>query len=418
MKIETLLEKMKHLGVKLPSIGTGLNGRILARDLEKVLGDYYFERKYPADSIVGRHCQMRRSIVPMKAYRYNKLKSVEQYVALEQDNNQWIAEEKFNGWRIVITFIPGDKLRFWSGNISDVDFLPTDYTKHVVLDNPGRVCKGKEAFALDSEAICLEQVETLEGLLSTNTLDAVGAILGSNSDRAKTLQQGGAKLLFMCFDCILFSDPIDEQFTSRPLSFTYSLEARRYHLKNITAELLTTTIRVVDQHCVNKKRFLNLIWKQGKEGVVLKNIDKGYVSGGRLKTHAIKVKRSMSGEIGDNIDAFISGFINTPEHSKRNVIGGLELSVYTKEDREHHIATVTGIPEDMRLELTANKLEDGSLILDPAFMGKVVIVDGQELSNKHRKLMHAKIDWHAGFRKDKTKFDCVLDIADLNEERF
>jgi len=418
MKIETLLEKMKHLGVKLPSVGTGVNGRILARDLETALGDFYFERKYEPGSIKGQHCQMRRSITPMKAYRYDKMKSVEQYSILEIDHNQWVAEEKFNGWRIVITYVPGDKLRFWSGNLSDVDFLPTDYTNHVVLGESGLgIVNWQDAWAIDSEAICMEQVETLDGLLSTNTLDAVGAILGSNSDRAKLLQHNGANLLFMCFDCILFSNPIDLGFATRPLSLTYSLEARRLHLKDAVG-LHTTNLMVVEQVSVNKKRFLNLIWKQGKEGVVLKNVDKGYVSGGRLKTHAIKVKRSMSGEIGDNIDAFISGFIKTPEHTKRNLIGGLKLSVYTKEDREHHIATVTGIPEDMRLELTANKLEDGSLILDPAFMGKVVIVDGQELSNKHRKLMHAKIDWHTGIRKDKTRFDCVLDIKDLDEERF
>lgn len=412
MKLDTLINKMKRLGVSLPSFGTGLNGRILAVDLESALGDYYFDKYFCPGTSRGLHYQLRRSITPMKAFRYDKLKPTEQVDALDIDSNEWVAEEKFNGWRIVVTYIPEDGFCFWSGNISDVNFLPVNYTNHVLLqtknNKPVDPYFFNECFIMDTEAVCFDQVETLEGMLSTNTLDAVGAILGSNTDRATEIQRkNSVTLQFMCFDVV---------FPNSPEALKTPFIHRRENLIQILANCNVSNFQLAEQKTKGKRRFLNSLWARGAEGVVLKNITKPYVSGGRVKTHAIKVKRSMSGEIGDNIDAFISGFIITPEYAKRGLIGGLELSVYTANGRKHHIATVTGISDTLRKEMTT--MSSGEPCLDERFYNKVVVVDGQELSSRHRKLMHAKIDWLTGFRKDKIASDCVLDLTDLDEARY
>ena len=432
MKISELIEKMNEYKVSLPERGTGKNDKILARDLENALGDYFFEEKYKNDPMKGDHCKMRRSFVPMKAYRYDKLKPIEK-TALFEDDNGWFAEEKYNGWRIIITYVPGDGFCFWGGNISDVDFLPIDYTEHVQLgqlhprDKVLHLGGGYAPFAIDAEAVCFDDVETLDGLMSNNTLDAVGAILGSNPERAKDMQED-ATLTFYCFDWLLFhptTTDFSKSLLDRELHTAPYLAPSLHHRKTCFAACLSAFMSDIPNFKLtrsvykNKQQYLNKLWKAGGEGIILKNETKSYISGGRLRTHAVKVKRTMSGEIGDDIDAFVSGWIQTPEYSKVGLIGGIELSVFIKErgeQEEHHIATVTAMPDHVRQQLTAHHYD--VMMLRPEYKKGVLVVDGQELSNRNRKIMHAKVDWGRGFRTDKRAEDCVLELNTLEEEKF
>jgi ATP-dependent DNA ligase len=419
MKIAQLLAKMKQYSVSLPETGTGKNNKILARDLETALGDYFFDEKYK-EPFKASHCRMRRSFIPMKAYRYDKLKQTDKNKLLE-DGTEWCAEEKYNGWRIIITYIPDDGFCFWGGNISDVDFLPVDYTEHVQLmylgepRHPRSECfRGKcfSPFAFDAEALCFDDVEMLDGLVSNNTLDAVGAILGSSADRAIQMQKE-ATLVFKCFDCIQFMGEkplLETTLTMRQAC----LAANRLCFSTSLSNIETTKHAYYD-----KQQYLNKIWKAGGEGIILKCQTQDYISGGRLRTHAIKVKRTMSGEIGDDIDAFISGWIKTPEHDKEGLIGGIKLSVFIQEGDNkylHEIATVTGMPDHVRQQLTVKHYDHYTL--NPEYNEGVLVVDGQELSNRNRKIMHAKVDWKRGFRTDKRFNDCMLELNILEEERF
>ena len=421
MKLAELVAKMKSNNVSLPEIGTGRGGAIVARDLETALGDHFFARKYANDPVRRKHCELRRAITPMKSYRYNNLNKAAQEFVLK-DHNDWIAEEKHNGWRIVVTYVPESGFCFWSGNISDVDFLPKDYTDHVHLPN-GLHPLSKQfqhlsmcAFVLDSEGLCFGEVVTKEGLPANNTLEAVGAVLGSDADRAIELQKLGAELNFVCFDMIT-QDSNGDLSTHKPLN-------RRMIDLDImfgNIDLQGIPLSRASQIYANKTTFLRAIWKRGGEGVILKNVNQSYLSGSRLKSHSIKVKRTMSGEIGDDLDAFISGYIVTPEYLKKGVIGGIELSVYVEDEgklKPHHIATVSGIPDNIREEFTELSEATGLPQLKKEFYNQVLVVDGQELSSRNRRIMHAKVDWNTGFRSDKRATECVLVREELTEERF
>lgn len=420
MKIAQLIQKMKENGVSLPEIGTGRNGKVLARDLETALGDYFFKLKYATDPVKGQHCQMRRAVTPMKAYRYDHLKPIEQE-EIFKDDNEWVGEEKYNGWRMLITYIPDDGFCFWGGNISDVDFLPVDYTEHILLGSNKR--HPREAvfwnlvflpYVIDTEAISYDDVETLDGLVTNNTLDAIGAILGSGQERAIHLQKTDiAKIYFMCFDVLTFKKGLPD--------LQENLQMRQNVLAGVLHQFTheAATIGYTRKILIDKKQRLNQLWNQGKEGMIFKNLNSTYVPAGRHKTHAIKVKRTMSGEIGDDIDAFISGWIETPEHTKAGLIGGIKLSVFIEEGgerKQHHIATVTGMPDHVRQQLTMNP--HGIPALNSEYDNKVLVVDGQELSNRNRKLMHARVDWKRGFRTDKNWQDCIIELETLEEERF
>lgn len=392
MNREKMLDIMRFHAVPVPFRGTGANGKVTNADLEDALGDHFYWKKFvegdKAPTEDARHMLMRRHFRPMKAYRFNNLKPEQQAILFEDDNG-WIAEQKYDGWRIIITHIPGDRLHFFGGNLSTTEFLPVDYTYHL----PETRLASDDIFLLDSEALCFDTVIQQDGYPSTNTREAVAAILGSGVEVALQAQFT-ATVDFHVFDIM-----------SR--AWEASLSKRKRMLAQL--DFSETHLWVVKYHPTNKRRFLQQVWKGGDEGLILKNISAEYDSGGRKRTHAVKVKKSASSLIGDTIDAYISGYTLTDVHSYNDLIGGIELSVHIN-DVETVIAVVTNMPDHMRYALTI--IEKGMPILNQEAYGKVLEIDGQEFSTRNRKLMHAAVvSWE--FRQDKSPVDCTMTEADF-----
>lgn len=437
MKKDRLLAKMDALGVEVPHQGTGRNGAVTNEDLRTALGDYFFSVKYDVDRTyddeylggvtrpyharlaeAAAHCALRRKVDPMKAFRYDKLREEEKQNLW--DSSDWIAEEKVNGFRAMLTYIPACGFGVFSGNRSDVDFLPMDYTEKTLI---GGLRPWDEAFhnlfdtsfIIDAEAVCEAEIETKSGTFSHNTLSGIQAVWSVNAEESVAHQRGGAVINFHCFDYIPMDEPSPTEFTNN---------ARRVALNAVLREMtkfgqLQAVLREFD----DKTALLRKVWNSGGEGVILKNKYAHYDAGGRHRQIAVKVKRSMSGEVGDDIDAFIGGTVLTPEWSKKGLIGGVKLYVYDKategqqEPQAVEIATVTSMPDALREELTTYNLH-GKLCVKAAYYGKVVVVDGQELSARNRKLMHAVVDWKRGFREDKFAMDCWFDFGDIDDVMF
>lgn len=396
MNRDKLKDIMRFHGVKSPYRGTGIGGKVTNQDLEDALGDYFYAKKVFTNLLEdAKHMALRRTVRPMKAYRFNNLKEDEQQ-SLFDDDNGWIAERKYDGWRIIITHLPGSRLHFFGGNLSTTEFLPVDYTYHL----PEMWLDSDDVFMLDTEATCDDTVIQQDGYPSTNTREAVAAILGASVEVAQAAQED-AIVDFAVFDAMLFEDGV-----MKPMS----LAARKKWLKTeLEPRLVDTEIYLSYWHYKNKKRFLNQVWKEGGEGIILKNLSAPYDSGGRKRTHCVKVKKSASSLIGDTIDAYISGYTLTDVHSFNDLIGGLELSVSVN-DEPTVIATVTNMPDHLRHALTMMK--DGLPALVPEAYGKVLEIDGQEFSTRNRKLMHAAVvNWE--FRKDKSPVDCIMTEADF-----
>lgn len=403
MKQRDLLEIIQDLGLSLPEFGTGRNRKIINRDLEDVIGDHFFTMLPEEEKF---HMDQRMQIRPMKAFRFDKLTKAQQDEVLLDDNN-WAAEHKLDGFRMIISYVPGnynkntpDRLRFYGGNLSTVTFLPVDYTDHVLLSKPIKIPDHYiSPLLIDCEVICNDMVMTQDGLMTTNTREAVAAILGCSPLAAKTHQVDGAKLLFRGFNII------------SPEGHGWSYDVQQNGLKAIDAENEGNThFKRVLPIRRGKLQYAQRLWKQGEEGLVIKNTKKSYVSGGRQRDVAVKLKRTMSGEIGDYIDAFITSFVLTEEHSKDNLIGGVILSVWLNGE-QHELATVSNMPDAIRKELTVQGA-DGAPKLNPMLLGKVLEVDGQELSTRYMKLMHAVVkDWD--FRTDKNESECIMEMDDM-----
>ena len=407
MKTNDLLEVMRVNKVSLPLTGTGRGGRIINRDLEDALGDH-FQSLLP--DLEREHMELRRLIRPMKAMLYGKVPPAQQTEMLA-DETKWVAEEKFDGWRMLITSIPDKGIRIYGGNISTTDFMPVDYTEHIDLQLYDLKTYSLEPFIIDAEALCYESVNNLDGFPSQNTREAVANILSSGVTNALKLQENGANIIFKCFDLIKpwYLDHEDNT-ASCP-----DLNMRKCTLVGLVSNL-GYRFKFVKSRRSNKKDFLRKIWKSGGEGIVLKNQNSLYLSNGRHKDYAVKLKRNLSGEIGDNIDAFVTGFVLTKEWSKKNLIGGLEMSVIIN-DAWVKIATITAMSDVMRRELTFQGADGAPELVATAYH-RVLEIDGQELSSRNRQLMHARANWTRGFRKTKTHQECVMEAQEIEEERF
>lgn len=426
LTIDDMLAIMESEGVSLPA-GTGRNGAVIAADLRRALGNHFFAKRAAdgADPVRLEHLRLRMIMDPMKAFRYDKLSAEEQRRIMESDS--WYMEEKYNGWRIVLTYLPGHGFAAFGGNCSDVDFLPLDYTDKIMFRCGDAFFDLHDArfsglmpmpAVVDTEVLCYTVVENRKGSFSSNTLDTVGTILSLPPSEARALQYGGAHLDFKAFDLVRFYD-------NKPERGAWYTLRRMNLLETATAKAWPDAVGVAPSTPMDKASLLRTFWNRGGEGAVVKHAKGMYVPGGRKKEIAIKIKRTMSGDIGDDLDAFISGFVNTPEWSKKGLIGGVELSVYLNE-KEHVIATVSAMPDAVREYLTDSHWYDPSGEYDgdreprlrSEFYGKVLTIDGQELSARNRRIMHAKADWAKGFRQDKDASQCVLHTEDFETAMF
>ena len=100
------------------------------------------------------------------------------------------------------------------------------------------------------------------------------------------------------------------------------------------------------------------------------------------------------------------------------MIGSLNCSVYINEPdgttTEHVIASVSGIPHEWKRELCSFD-QDGKMILNPEYYGKVIAINGLALTYK-LKFQHAVLFNKTDLVfKDKDPISCVWDRADLEK---
>ena len=175
----------------------------------------------------------------------------------------------------------------------------------------------------------------------------------------------------------------------------------------------------------NKLEYLDSVLDAGGEGIILKNIHAPYISALRSsRSHraAMKIKQNINAMISDDennidFDVFIVG-INPPKSDRiTDMIGALNCAVYINDGEktyEHVIASVSGIPHDWKKELCAFD-ENGKMILNPEYYGKVIAINGLALTAK-LKFQHAVLANRNGLVvKDKDATECTWDKSALEQ---
>ena len=211
---------------------------------------------------------------------------------------------------------------------------------------------------------------------------------------------------------------------------------RREYLSDIIEMLdyANFNVRPVKYVVGNKKEFYKHLISLGLEGTVAKRLDGVYVPDTTRNFKGwVKCKRSLSdslsafnsnsslsafdtlddvsGDItfsfGDTIDAFITGYeLGNKGSAFENMIGSICVSVYVeKEDGSQEVREIgkfSGFNLDMRKNM--GTVVDGKTVLKPEYYGKVVEIDGQQIT-KNGRFAHCVF---IGFRYDKLKDACIL----------
>lgn len=206
--------------------------------------------------------------------------------------------------------------------------------------------------------------------------------------------------------------------------------SKRRTIRNKLVEFLQSKnlpFVVVDGEDVDKRQYLDDVLGHKCEGIILKNLHAPYISAlksSRSHRACMKVKQSITElmatqDMKDDFDVFITG-INKPKSDRiKDMIGSLKCSVYVNDNGTtsiHEIANVSGIPHSWKKEF-ASFDENGEMILNPKYYGKVIAINGMALTNKlkfQHAVLHSIYDDDIVF-KDKNPDSCVWERSALED---
>ena len=354
---------------------------------------------------------------PMLALLIKDLPNDKQKDIWDDTNTDWIFQEKIDGNRQIISFDSVTKsFHFYSRNLSDVDQLPIDYADKVVIPplNP-TIINNLQSFVLDCEVVPVNGEVTDERVRAASQLNVVSSILQYLPEESHRIQETNP-LKSIAFDCLMYDN--------NPL-FDKPLRERQDYLNKLVKLLQLAGFRIelvpTKPDTMTKEEFYYSIVDNNGEGCIAKNLNDTYDILGKRDGRWVKLKRSVQETLirqgHDSIDAFVSGFTpGTPGTKNEGKVGALIFSVYLTDDDGnllyhedgepviHEIAQIAGITDDLRNMLTWHD-SNGDIMLNPRFLNLVASINGQDVSSRELRLMHAVfLEW----RPDRSFNTCKI----------
>ena len=386
--------------------------RIMKDDYVKALREWHITKKYGSIDNIPWSMKFMLSIeCPQLCKRIKDLKPDQQ--ELVWNSQDWIAEEKIDGVRMVLLWDATEKkFHFYSRNNSVTDYLPQDYADTIFVtaknfDYPNN-------FVLDSEII------SSNPCLETNThcltqLQSTAALLNLNSEDSKTIQKK-YPLKFVVFDCLYDSSSLIDEIW----------EVRHYHAEKLCSKLVESGFccelnRVVENTADNqyaKREFFDAVISRCGEGIVLKNRNAKYHATSSRTIDCVKVKRSTADALTKDIDAFVTDYVVGKDDTRNsNMVVGFVFSILLKKQDgsvvTHPIAVCSNVSDIIKDDATVIS-EDGQVKLSPDYYGRVATVQGQNISARSLRLTHAVIDcWRPDRSADTTETILESDLRKL-----
>ena len=351
--------------------------------------------------------QMCKIESPMLCYTWDKLKPTEQLVC--DTSEDWIAQEKIDGVRCIVTYYPFEGIRIFTRAINPVDHFPVELTSKLTID--GQECmdwhrvrdyeeyKAKNEppdFILDCELVMEGDIDLTEYMAVVDRENNMNVLMNPTSIvvhcDAETVRKCPVKFKLVVLD-VLQIGMIDY----KPMKLWERLGKLRELMECIKGD----TFSMVGDNIsfgLSSEEYYNRIIANGGEGVVYKHIYQPYFASETRKRDAC-VKRKPMRE-GTEVDAFISGTI----HDKTGKIVSLKLAVCDPYG-ERLVGMIHYFTEDERAILF-NRHGDGSEDLKEGLLGKVVRFTGSDFDAMHGTYRRIKIDWKSDIRDDKVPMNC------------
>ena len=354
----------------------------------------------------------------MLCARFPELKPEQQKLLLT-NNNEFYAEQKFNGYRCTICYTPKEGFKIYGNNRDTDSLLISDNTEQVLFINNGIESKPedflgkyKNSFVLDGEVIVNTKyvdATAYGGELTDSELNAVGTLMQIAPEVSHEIQrtQKDCQLKFMIFDIRYFNGDL----MNKPLK-------ERNKIRDMLLQKLAIwnlPFYNVPRIYENKEAYFEKLTSEGKEGVVFKNDQEVYTPDKtRGKLRQIKWKRTVSQILGDDMDGFIIGFEPSTEGKAfENYIGAVKIGIYLNtiegEEKLHHIASISGLPMDLRKAMTVIDKETGKPTLNPKYLNRCLTFSGFDIKTKSLRVSHAKVEnWSTCWRPEKTPDMCSM----------
>jgi ATP-dependent DNA ligase len=334
-----------------------------------------------------------------------------------------IGEEKKDGCRILLSYFRGVGFELYSRNRSVDNFLFCSYVdqvygwqREVTANIP------VPDFIIDGELVSLNP--SVNGrMITESVLSAVVSMLGMNRLESHRMQaEAGYPLRFAAFDCLMYNG---EVVMGKPLV------ERKVVLEEVLAKLGEAAVSmglpqlgwiegvpVVRGGFKEKSAYFDQVVGRGGEGLVLKVDGEPYnprEARGGMGGGFIKWKRSVSQSVGGDIDAFVTGNCVAGSGKNAGLVGSLEFGVYlVPSGKVHAIASVSGLSDADRAAVSGVG-EDGNVRVNPDWVGRVGVIDGQDVSTRSGSFSHARlVRWRVGADM-KFPAQCVFDEQKLSE---
>jgi ATP-dependent DNA ligase len=419
MALSTIADYQSEcLRLGLSVLGSGKNGKVMKMDYIHALEHHYLEG-YRSQGLAtpGMEWTVANLESPQLAQSQSAFRDEVQFQSVVGSENR-IAEIKQDGARIICVYTPSFGFEFFSRNRSEADQMFCMYTDQIYgLDRRTTESLGLPSFVLDGEMISINP--SINGKVVTDTvLAAVVAMLSTNQlDSYRMQAEAGYPLRYQVFDILMYDGKsvMEEPLHTRK-KLLHEVLTALHKLEHLPQLGWLNEVSWVEGDFVAKKAYFEEVVNAGGEGLVIKDMNAPYnprEARGGQGAPFLKWKRTISHTMGSEIDAYVSGF--TPGTGNfEGLVGSLDFSVYLLPSMESHIiARISGIDEATRRACTV-KNGDGSVGLNPEWLGRVAAIDGQDISSRSRAFSHARLlRWRSG-ADAKYPSQCTVEESVLN----
>ena len=399
-RIDYLDSRCRELGLEVKQAGNKLR----KDDYVRALRNHFLLEKYGSIDNIPWSMKFMLSIECLQlCRRIQTLKESDQQKIWESDD--WIAEEKVDGNRMALLWDADEKqFHFFSRNNSMVDYLPQDYkdTIYITADN----FDYDKNFVLDTEVISTSPNIETNGTQCLTQLQSTSALLALNPDDSIAIQRNDP-LKFIVFDCLYHDESyMDKPWIERHKQTELLCNILKEH--NFNCEL-NPVIENTEYNKNKKREFFDELIDNQKEGIVLKNKYAKYHATSSRTIDCVKVKRSTSDSLTNDIDAFITDYVvGNDDTRNENMVVGFIFSVrLEKEDGtivNHNIAVCSNISDYIKEDATVID-DNGNVSLNNDYYFRVATLKGQNISARNMRLTHAVIDT---WRLDKSADGCEI----------